>query len=77
MEEIFGVKKTLHKLVENHTTTFFGAIKKKTTQQTDFYRPPDIHKKRAPWRRPWLYMCKVFEVFGCESETVEAYSCTS
>lgn len=41
---IFGGKKTLHKLVENHTKRFFGAIKKKKTQQTDFYWPPDIQE---------------------------------
>lgn len=76
MEEIFGVKKTLHKLVENHTTRFFGAIKKEKTNRLTFIGHL-TYKKRAPWRRPWLYMCKVFEVFGCESETVEAYSCTS
>lgn len=76
MEEFFGEKKNWHKLVENHTKRFFGAIKKKKTQQTDFYQPPDI-QERVPWRRPWLYMCKVFEAFGCESETVEARSCTS
>lgn len=56
MEEIFGVKKTLHKLVENHTTRFFGAIKKKTTQQTDFYRPPDIQEKSTMAKTMALYV---------------------
>lgn len=75
MEEFLEGKKNCINWWKITQKGFLGQLKKKT-QQTDFYWPPDI-QERVPWRRPWLYMCKVFEVFGCESETVEAYSCTS
>lgn len=33
---IFGGEKKMHKLVENHTKRFFGAIKKKKTNRLTF-----------------------------------------